>query len=57
MLKMVLSQVSLDSRKAAKPTPEEQDDDHEGADVETKAPHGMAPERLKDDLPTTILNR
>ena len=26
---------------------EEQHEDHEGADVETKAPHGMVPESLK----------
>ena len=43
--------------KGGKADPKEQDEDHEGAEVETKAPHGMAPERLKDDLPTTILNR
>ena len=56
-VKMPLSQISLDSRRAAKPTAEDQHDDHEGAEVETKAPHGMVPERLKDDLLKTILSR
>ena len=46
---MLLSQVSSDSRRAAKPTPKEQDEDHEGAEVETKAPHGMVPESLKGE--------
>ena len=56
-MKILLSQVSSDSRRAAKPTPKEQDEDHEGADAETKPPHGMVPESLKGKPPTTILNR
>ena len=43
--------------KGGKTDPKEQDEDHEGAEVETKAPHGMVPERLKDDLLKTILSR
>ena len=46
-LKMLLSQVSSDSRRAAKPTPNEQDEDHEGANVETEAPHGMVHDKLQ----------
>ena len=31
--------------KGGKADPKEQDEDHESAEVETKAPHGMVPER------------
>ena len=56
-MKTLLSQISLDSRKGGEADAEDQDNDHEGAEVETKALHGMVPERLKDDLLKMILSR
>jgi len=37
-----------------KTNPMEQDENHEGADVETKAPHGIVPEWVADFILPTM---
>ena len=57
MLKMLAVPDLIGLTKGSETDPKEQNENHEGAEVETKAPHGMVPQPLKDDAATDDLKQ